>query len=136
MPVAHVHVVGSSPEQRREIGAEVTRIYAEVLEAPLERIRVFVMEHAPGDVTVAGVNVGEGGDPAPFFTAIVFESRPVEQRHRLLREVSELLARVMEVDIAGVRGQVVPVAPDDWGIAGVPAAVARSGEIAARLAAQ
>ena len=133
MPVAHVHVTGSTPEQRRDIGAEVTRIYAEVLEAPLERVRVFVMDHDPGDVTVAGVNLDEGGLPAPFFTAIVFESRPVEQRHRLLREVSEMLARVLDVDLAGVRGQVVPVAPDDWGIAGVPAAVARGGEIAARL---
>ena len=82
-----------------------------MLEAPLERVRVFVINHDPGDVTVAGVNLDEGGLPAPFFTAIVFESRPVEQRHRLLREVSEMLARVLDVDLAGVRGQVVPVAP-------------------------
>ena len=106
MPVAHIHVVGTTPEQRRGIGAEVTRIYAEVLEAPVERIRVFVVDHDPGDVTVAGVNVGEGGAPAPFFTAIVFASRPVEQRHRLLREASEMLARVCDVDLGLVRAQV------------------------------
>lgn len=111
MPVAHVHVTGSTPEQRREIGAEVTRIYAEVLEAPLERVRVFVMDHDPGDVTVAGVNLDEGGLPAPFFTAIVFESRPVEQRHRLLREVSEMLARVLDVDLAGGAGPGRPGRP-------------------------
>ena len=135
MPVAHIHVVGTTPEQRREISAEVTRIYAEVLEAPVERIRVFVVDHDPGDVTVAGVNVGEGGAPAPFFTAIFFASRPVEQRHRLLREASEMLARVCDVDLGLVRAQAVPVAPDDWCIGGVPAAVARREEITARVAA-
>lgn len=136
MPVAHIHTTGSTPEQRRQIGAEVTRIYAEVLEAPVDRIRVFVVDHAPADVTVAGVNVADGGEPATYFSAIVFASRTVDQRHRLLKEVSEALARILAVDLALVRGHILPVAPDDWGIGGVAAAVARGHEIAERLSAR
>ncbi|NLT31746.1 MAG: 4-oxalocrotonate tautomerase [Propionibacterium sp.] len=134
MPVAHLHVVGATAEQRRRLGAEVTDIYATVLDAPVERIRVFVVDHAPEAVTVAGVNCADGGAAAPFFTVLVFADRSTEQRQELLKQISQLLADVLQVDLSYVRGQIVPVDPDDWGIAGMPAAVLRRQEIEARAA--
>ncbi len=62
----------------------------------------------------------------------MLRGRPVEQRHRLLAELTDVLVDVLGVRRAVVRGRIVPVDPDDWGIGGVPASSARAAEIAAR----
>lgn len=132
MPVAHLHVVDPTPQQRRRLGSEATRIYAEALEAPIDRIRVYVVAHRSDEVTVGGVSAADGAASAPFFTAVVFAGRSVSQRHEVMRRLSALLAEVMGVEIAVVRGRVIQCDPEDWAIAGEPASVARAGEIAAR----
>ena len=134
MPVAHLHVVAASPEQVRRLGAETTDIYAAALESPVERTRVYVVNHQPHEVTVGGASVAHGAPAAPFFTALVFAGRPAAQRHEVLRRVSTLLAEVLGVDLSLVRGRVIPVDPQDWGIGGVPASVLRAAEIAGRAA--
>ena len=75
-----------------------------------------------------------GGAPAPYFTAIVLQGRPVEQRHRLLSGFTDLIVDVLGVERGRVRGRILQVDPDDWAIGGQPASVARQGEIAARAA--
>ncbi|HEX6056120.1 MAG TPA: tautomerase family protein [Intrasporangium sp.] len=132
MPVAHLHVVDPTPEQRRRLGDEATRIYAEALKSPIDRIRVYVVSHRRDEVTVGGVSAADGGLPAPFFTAVVLAGRPVEQRHKIMRRLSALLAEVMGVEIAAVRGRIIRCEPEDWAIAGEPASVVRASEIAAR----
>lgn len=132
MPIAHLHVVAATAEQQRRLGAEATAVYAAALAAPVERIRVFVVSHEPSAVTVGGVNCADDGAPAPFFTALIFADRPVEQRHRVLGDLSRLVAEVMNVDLSLVRGQVIPVDPDNWAIGGEPASVLRRAEIDAR----
>ena len=59
--------------------------------------------------------------PAPYFTAIVLEGRPVEQRHRLLAELTDLIVEVLGATRSRVRGRIIQVPPDDWAIGGVPA---------------
>ena len=64
---------------------------------------------------------GREREPAPYFTAIVLEGRPVEQRHRLLAELTDLLVDVLGATRSRVRGRIIQVPPDDWAIGGVPA---------------
>ena len=84
---------------------------------------------------MAGKVVADTGWHAPYFTALMLRGRPLEQRHRLLGELTDLLTEVLGGDRSRIRGMVVEVDPDGWGIGGVPASVARADEIAARAAA-
>lgn len=130
MPIVEVHLIEGShtAAQHAELLTALSTRYAEVLDAPPERIRAYLTLHRPEHWFTGG---GPGVD-APYFTALVLEGRPVEQRHRLLGAFTDVLVDVLGVDRAVVRGRIVPVHPDDWGIGGVPAGTARAREIAAR----
>lgn len=132
MPVATIHTVGCTDAQRRRLLVEGSLTYAAVLGSPVERVRVYVTDHAADAVAVGGVVVAEGAAPAPYFTAAVLTGRPPEQRRALLAELTALVAEVLGVAPAVVRGHVVQVDPEDWGIGGVPAADVRAAEIRAR----
>jgi phenylpyruvate tautomerase PptA (4-oxalocrotonate tautomerase family) len=130
MPIVEVHLVegAHTAAQHETLLAALTRRYAEVLESPAERIRAFLVPHRPEHWATGGVP----GVEAPYFTALVLEGRPAEQRHRLLGAFTDVIVDVLGVERALVRGRIVPVHPDDWGIGGVPASAARRTEIAAR----
>jgi phenylpyruvate tautomerase PptA (4-oxalocrotonate tautomerase family) len=132
MPILTVHLVDGRhpPERHAELLAAMGARYAQVLESPIERIRTCLTQHRP-EHWVTG---GEPGREAPYFTALVLQGRPVEQRHRLLAELTDVLVDVLGVRRELVRGRIVPVDPNDWGIGGVPASRARAAEIAARAA--
>lgn len=131
MPVLEVHLQEGhhSPDQHATLLARMSAAYATVLGSPVERIRAYLVLHRPEHWTTGGVS---GGPPAPYFTAVVLEGRPVQQRQRLLADLTDLLVEVLGVDPARVRGRIVRVDPEDWAIGGVPAATARRDEIAAR----
>ena len=132
MPIAHFHLVDPTPGQCRRIIEEATRIYAEAFESPADRIRIFVQSYPSTAVGVGGVVVADGATQAPFFTALAMAGRPVRQRHRVLEEFTALLAEVLDVDPGSVRGHVVDIDPENWGIGGQPASVLRAAELAAR----
>ena len=133
MPVLEVHLVEGdhAPAAVARLLEAASRRYAEVLESPLERIRAYATLH-PREHWAVGATTG--GAPAPYFTAIVLEGRPVEQRHRLLAELTDLLVDVLGATRSRVRGRIIQVPPDDWAVGGVPASGARRDEIAARAA--
>jgi 4-oxalocrotonate tautomerase family enzyme len=133
MPILEIHVVEGdhSPDVLARLLERTSRRYAEVLDSPLDRIRAYVTAHPRTHWAVGGET---GAAPAPYFTAIVLEGRPVEQRHRLLADLTDLLVDVLGVTRARVRGRIIQVPPDDWAIGGVPASGARRDEIAARAA--
>lgn len=135
MPVLEVHLVEGdhSPDEHARLLERMSVRYAEVLASPLERIRAHLTLHAREHWAVGGAT---GTEPAPYFTAIVLEGRPMEQRHRLLADLTDVLVDVLGVDRSRVRGRIIQVPPDDWAIGGVPASGARRDEIAARTAAQ
>ncbi len=111
---------------------ELSRRYAEVLDAPIERVRAFVTLHPVGTWATAGAIAGES---APYFTALVLAGRPVEQRQRLLASFTDALVDQLGVRRELVRGQIVPIEPEDWAIGGVPASAARRDEMHARTVA-
>ncbi len=134
MPVVEIHLVAGAHDDRRieDLLRRVSERYAAVLESPIVRVRAFVTMHAPQHWMTGGVTAAVDGDPAPYFAAAVLEGRPVEQRHRLLAELTDVLCDVLGVTRSRVRGRVVQVPPDDWAIGGVPAATRRRDEIVAR----
>ena len=131
MPVVEVHLVAGAHDDAAvaTLLARLSHAYAEVLSSPVGRIRAAVTLRAPEHWAVGGVT---GGDAAPYFTAVVLEGRPVEQRHRLLATFTDLVVETLGVDRSRVRGRIVQVPPDDWAVGGVPAATARRAEIADR----
>ena len=130
MPILEVHLVEGAhgAAQLAELFARMSARYAEVLESPLERIRAYVTLHRPEHWAAGGV----AGVEAPYFTAIVLEGRPAEQRRTLLAAFTDIIVDTLGVDRRAVRGRIIRVSPDDWAIGGVPAGSVRSAEIAAR----
>lgn len=136
MPVAHFQVTHCTAEQERRLLVEGSARYASVMSAPVERVRIFVRRFAPTSVAVGGRPLSDSGEQAAYFEAIAMEGRPLEIRHRLLAELTDLLVEVLDIERDLVRGMVTEVEPDHWGIAGTPASVVRSAEITERAAAQ
>ncbi|NMH95791.1 tautomerase family protein [Pseudonocardia acidicola] len=136
MPIVTVHLVEGqhTRDQHARLLTELSARYAAVLDSPIERVRALITLHGPHEWAAAGVPATAGPAPAPYFTALVLEGRPLEQRHRLLTEFTDIIVDVLGVDRGVVRGRIIRVDPDDWGIGGVPASAARRAEIAARAA--
>lgn len=132
MPILEVHLVDGkhTAAQHTELLTTMSARYAEVLESPVERVRAHVTLHRPEHWATGGVPAAAAS--APYFTAIVLEGRPAEQRRRLLGAFTDIIVDVLGVDRKDVRGRIIQVHPDDWAIGGVPASVARRSEIAAR----
>jgi phenylpyruvate tautomerase PptA (4-oxalocrotonate tautomerase family) len=130
MPILEVHLVEGmhTSAQHSQLLATLSTRYAEVLESPLDRVRAYLTMHQPGNWAVGG----EWGVGAPYFTAIVLQGRPAEQRRRLMGAFTDIIVDVLGVDRKVVRGRIIQVDPEDWAIGGVPASAARRDEIAAR----
>ncbi|WP_432696222.1 tautomerase family protein [Marinobacterium sp. YM272] len=107
-------------------------LFAKLLQSPPERIRAFVEVYEAGRMAVGGQLSADAG--AAFFECYVLAGRPQQQRHALLAAFNDLLATTLDIDPAVIRGACIPVAPEDWGIAGRPASAIRSAEIAQRAA--
>lgn len=135
MPVAHIHLTNCTPDQERRLLVEGSERYAAVMSAPVELVRIFIHHLATSSVAVGGRPVADSGDQAAYFEAIAMKGRPIETRHGLLAEFTDLLVDVLGIERDLVRGMVVEVEPDHWGIAGIPASRKRAGEIAARAGA-
>ena len=114
--------------QVAELLERMSARYAEVLASPLERVRAYVTPHQPEHWATGGV----AGVEAPYFTAIVLEGRPAEQRRTLLGALTDIIVDILGVERRAVRGRIIQVSPDDWAIGGVPASSVRSTEIASR----
>ncbi len=134
MPIVNFQLVEgmTSPEQDARLLIGASRLYAEVLKAPMERVRAFITLHAAGRFAVAGELAAGNGLHAPYFEFIVLDGRPADEIDRLLAGFTDLLVDVLGVRRDLVRGSCRRVAPEDWAIGGVPASVLRSDEVAAR----
>lgn len=136
MPIVRYQLVAGQHADD-EIGRLLIRsseLFAEVLDAPLDRIRAFADEIRPQASAVGGQLVSEGAVEAPFFEFMLFAGRPVEHAHRLLAGFTDLVVECLGSDRALVRGRCQYVDPDHWAISGVPASVVRKAEVAARAA--
>ncbi|MCB1888474.1 MAG: tautomerase family protein [Rhodocyclaceae bacterium] len=134
MPVVNFHLI-DTPANRagvKPLLEGACALYAEVLGAPLDRIRCFVTFHDPDTFLAGGALCSENGQNAPFFDFIVLDGRSLEQRHRLLAGFTDLLVEQLGVERDFIRGCCRRVPPEDWAIGGVPASEKRKAEIEAR----
>lgn len=136
MPILEFHLAEGrySDEQVGRLLTEASRCYAQVLQSPIERVRVFAQLYKPQHVAVAGRLLSDGGDAAPYFHFLVLAGRPLEQCHALIAAFTDLCVDVLGAERALVRGGCWPIPPQYWGIAGSAASVTRGQEIAARAA--
>lgn len=134
MPILHYHLGEGlySADQHEALLVESSRFFAEVLACPADRVRVFIQLYRPELAAVGGVPLCRTSQRAPYFSFVVMEGRSLADRQRLLTGFTDIVERVLGVDRALVRGGIVPVAPENWAIGGVPGSVMRQGEIAAR----
>ena len=143
MPVCNVIVLKGHPLARlKQLVTECSNTLAGVLDAPTNRLEVWITEVEPALWGLSGTPADEvldGGNRVdlemPFIRMVLLQGRPVEQHHRLIREMTAVVARVLEMKPDRIRVQIDEVHPDRWGIGGTPASVARAAEIKAREAA-
>lgn len=139
MPIAQVFLVRDSFADAA-IGAMIVEasafyarvLYPEAVPPPIERVRCFVVLVEPQHWAAGGQLVSHGGQPAPYFTCLAMTGRTVEQHHALLAGMTEIIARHLRCDMAQIRGQILTVEPDNWGIGGTPASIVRRTEVEAR----
>ena len=134
MPIVNFRLVAGqhSDEQIGDLLMRSSELFAEVLEAPLDRIRAFVDEVRPQAAMVGGELVAAGAPEAPYFDFLLFAGRPLEHAHRLLVGFTDLLVECTGADRSLIRGSVRFVDPAHWAIAGGPASIVRKAEVEAR----
>lgn len=140
MPACNVIVLKGHPEEKlKRVVRECSETLARVIDAPLDRLEVWVTEVEPALWGLRGVPADEVLPTAvraevemPFVRMVLLQGRAVEQHHRLIREITDAVARALEMKPDRIRLQIDEVHPDRWGIGGVPASIKRAAEIAAR----
>jgi 4-oxalocrotonate tautomerase len=61
----------------------------------------------------------------PFLQVTLLEGRTVEQKHDLIRRLTDATAEALGGDPGRIRVAIYEVSADDWGIGGVPVSVLR-----------
>lgn len=61
----------------------------------------------------------------PFIQVTLLEGRTVEQKHDLIRRLTEATAEAVGGDPQRIRVALYEVSADDWGIGGVPVSTLR-----------
>jgi 4-oxalocrotonate tautomerase family enzyme len=140
MPVAQINVLkGHSKAQLRTLLVDVSEAVARVLNAPKDRLEIWINEVDPDLWGICGVPASEAMQDSsleqiemPFVQMALMEGRTTEQYHQVIAEVTEAVANATGAVKARIRVHIDSVKPDLWGIGGVPAAVVRAREIAER----
>ena len=61
----------------------------------------------------------------PFVQVTMVSGRTAEQKHALIAEVSAAVSSALDTPVERVRVAIYEVSGDEWGIGGVPYAIAR-----------
>ena len=61
----------------------------------------------------------------PFIQITMMEGRTVEQKHDLIKRLTDATAEALGGDPQSIRVAIYEVSSDDWGIGGVPVSVLR-----------
>jgi len=144
MPIANIHVLAGHPRPvLKQLLREASAAFAAALDAPPDRLQVWITEVDPELYAIAGEPADEvlartprGDAEIPLIRMALMEGRPVEMLHRVMADMSAVVSRVLGGDPQRVRVQIDHVNPDRWAIGGVPASQARAAELARRATAQ
>lgn len=143
MPVANIHVLAGHPRPLlKQLVREAAATLAHELDAPPDRLQVWITEVDPDLYAIAGEPAADVLQHTPRAQAeiplirMALMERPTETLHRVMAAMTATVARVLGGDAQRVRVQIDLVHPDRWAIGGVPASQARAADIARRAAAQ
>jgi 4-oxalocrotonate tautomerase len=135
MPFLRVDLAAPiAPELKSALLRETARLFAEITESPVDRIRTQVHELPADSFAVGGVPIADSGEQAPFITLDLLEGRPLEQHAALVERISVLVADLVGVPLERVRLRINEVKTTGWGIGGVQASELRRAEIEHRRA--
>ncbi len=133
MPLIQIDLMEGHPAEVHEaLIKRCTALYAEIVVAPIERFRASVNVFPAAQWGLGGVP--GSGKVSPLVQIHLMEGRPIELLHRLLREMSVLVAEILDIPVENTRVYLTEIPVTHWGIGGVPASEARAAEIAARAA--
>ena len=143
MPVAHINVLkGHTRQQLRQVLADVSSVVMKVLQAPADRLEIWITEIDPELWGVCGVPAEDVLKESPmkdvempFIQMVILEGRTKEQHHALIAQVTEAVGNALGADKQRIRIHISETKPDLWGSGGVPASVRRAAEIQARASA-
>lgn len=65
----------------------------------------------------------------PLIQVTMVEGRTVEQKHALIRNLSQSMSDTLEVPLERIRVAIYEITADEWGIGGEPFSVARPGGV-------
>jgi 4-oxalocrotonate tautomerase family enzyme len=134
MPLIQIDLMeGYGDDVHRELIQRCTALFAEIVVAPIERFRATLN-------VVPAAHWGLGGDAAPskvspLIQIHLMDGRPLELLHRLMHEMSTLVAEILNIPVGDTRAYLTEFPATHWGIGGIPASQARAAEVAARAAA-
>jgi 4-oxalocrotonate tautomerase family enzyme len=130
MPLIQIDVMqGLDEGQITALVELVPARYAELIEAPMARIRAIVNEVPASHWRVGGKAEPE---PTPLIRIELMRGRPPELLNRIMTEISDLVAEILAIPVSRTRLLIREIEPELWAIGGVPATLARADEVAAR----
>lgn len=140
MPVAHINILqGHSKEILKKVIHDVSMAMADILAAPKDRLEVWITEVDPDLWGVEGEPASEvlkrlprSQVEMPFVEMVLMEGRPIEQHHKIITTVTDILVQHLGTDRGRIRVHIANCKPDNWGIGGTAAAILRKAEIDAR----
>lgn len=133
MPFLRIDLAGPvDPEIKRRLLVESARLFAEIIESDVARVRTQVHELPGDDFAVGGVPISESGEQSPFITLDLFRGRPDSQHRALCERIPSLVAEIVGCPIERTRLRINEVFAEGWAIGGVQASELRKAEIDAR----
>ena len=143
MPLATINVLsGHDKSVLQAMLQEFSSTYARILSAPMDRLQIWINEIDPALYAISGVPADQALSEGcredleiPLIQLALMEGRPQEQVNAAIAELSALVARHLGGAPERVRVEVRPVAPERWGIGGLPASEVRRAELEGRRAA-
>lgn len=66
----------------------------------------------------------------PLIQVTMVQGRTTEQKHALIRNLSQSMAETLDVPLERIRVAIYEVSSDEWGIGGQPVSVVRPGTAA------
>ena len=63
----------------------------------------------------------------PLIQVTMVEGRSTEQKHALIRSLSQSMADTLQVPLERIRVAIYEISADEWGIGGEPFSIARPG---------
>ncbi|WP_240008709.1 tautomerase family protein [Pseudaquidulcibacter saccharophilus] len=140
MPTAIINILkGHDRQKLKQIIRETTDAMHKVLSAPKERLMIWINEIDQDLWGLAGNPASDISDfetrkslEIPFVQMTLMKGRPLEQFHKIMDEISEIIARNLEINKSQVRVHIANAEPELWAIGGVPASILRAKELEAR----